>query len=202
MNATIENVVLNDTMRALTEGMGTDIARVEKLIGRYGQTLVDTLGALVTPDQARAMNQKGRLHTVHIGGLIVSQGMETQGYSRAHAIIASIIALAPEGARVSFRDAHVTMGAQGDQFTQPIPGVSRARMMRYFQSAGAMGTISTRTSSTVGKSGLFAALGCVTKSDAHGFTIVSKAAPLLVAYALELERMTDSRVKLLSGDEE
>jgi len=198
----IENVVMNATSTALTEGMGTDIARVVKLVDRYGQALVDTLGALVTPDQARAMSQKARLHTVHMGGMIVSQGLETQGYSRAHAIIASIIALAPEGVRVAFRDAHVTMGAQGDQFTQPIPGVSRARMMRFFQSAGAMGTISTRTSSTVGKSGLFTALGCVTKSDAHGFTIVSKASPLLIAYALELERMTDSRVKLLSGEDE
>jgi hypothetical protein len=201
MNAAVEQVTLNATVIALTEGMGSDIARVEKLISRYGQPLVDTLGALVSPDQARAMNQKGRLHTVHIGGLIVSQGMEDQGYSRAHAILASIIALAPVGARISFKDAHVTMGAQGDQFTQPIPGVSRARMMRYFQSAGALGTISTRTSSTVGKSGLFTVLGCVEKSDAHGFTIVSKASPLLIAYAMELERLTDSRVKLLNGEE-
>lgn len=191
----------NATSLALTADMGSDQTRADKIVAKYGQALVDTVGALVSAEAVRPMGQKARLHALHIASLIVSQGLENKGFSKAHAIIASIIALAPVGSRVSFKDAHWTMGASGDQFSHPIPGVSRQRLMRFIGRAGALGTISTRTSSTVGKNGLFTALGMVEKSDAHGFTVVSKASPLLVAYAMELERMTDGRIELLDKSE-
>ncbi len=197
-------IVLNATVSALMnpEHLGTDAPRVAKTIARMGQSGVDFLGAMITPSQVERMGQKARMHACFLASFITSGGTDLMGFSRAHAFVGACIALLPEGVRVSYADAHYLLGVsnKGAQ-ANPIPGVSRARLMRFLGgSAGATGTITTRVSSTVGKNGLWGALGVTVKGDKHGFTVESRAPGFLVAYALALEQMTDGALRLLNDE--
>lgn len=199
------NLILNATVSALTnpEKLGSDAGRVSKVIARGGQSLIDFLGHFVTPEQVARMGQKARMHTVFMGNFITSGSTDTTGFSKAHAFIGACIALAPEQTRVAFVDAHYLCGVSAAGYAAaPIPGVSRARLQRFIGRAGAAGTITTRTSSTVGVNGLFDCLGVTTKGDKHGFNVVNRGIPFLVAYAAALEAMTDGNLSLLSKDSE
>lgn len=197
-------LILNATVQALSnpEKLGSDVTRVSKVIARGGQSLIDFLGAFVTPEQVARMGQKARMHTVFMGNLITSGSTDLAGYSKAHAFIGAAIALAPENTRVAFCDAHYLCGVSAAGYAAaPIPGVSRARLQRFIGRAGAAGTITTRTSSTVGVNGVFDCLGVTTKGDKHGFTVINRGVPFLVAYAAALEQMTDGALSLIAKDE-
>lgn len=199
-----QTLTLNPVVEFLTnpENCGTDASRIIKSVQAGGQRSVDLLGAFLTVDQCKRIPQKARLHVVRIANFVTSGSTDIRGFNRAYAHACAMLALAPVGVRVSYTDAHYHLGVSSKgQDATPIPGVSRARMQRFIGRAGAAGTITTRVSSALGKNGLFGALGCSEKGDAHGFTVVSKAHPLLIAYATALDAMTDGALQLTEGDE-
>lgn len=197
-------LILNATVSALVnpEALGTDAARVSKTVARMGQSGVDFLGAFIKPEQVARMGQKARMHACFLASFITSGATDTTGFSKAHAFIGAALALAPEGSRVAFCDAHYLCGASSKGYAAaPIPGVSRARLQRFIGHAGAAGTITTRVSSTVGVNGLWGCLGATEKGDKHGFNVVTRNIPFLIAYAQALEQMTDGALSLLDkGD--
>lgn len=194
-----QTLTLNDTARALLnpEVTRTDAKPISRAL--YNQAAIDTLGAFVTPEEAAKLTQKQRLTVARIVEFIVSGS--TSGYMRESAILGAMLALMPEETRVAFADAQHTMGMQGDQFTRPVPGVSRQRMVRFFGRKSAAGTILTRLSQM---RGMWDVLGVTHKGDAHGFEVKKggKGRALLVAYALALEQMTDGQLALLNKDKD
>lgn len=184
------------------ENCGSDASRISHSILTGGQTSVDLLGAFLTLDQVKRIPQKARLHVTRIANFITSGSTDTRGFNRAYAIQCAMVALAPVGVRVTYTDAHYLLGASAKGYAAaPIPGVSRARMLRFIGSAGCTGTITTRVSSAAGKNGLWVALGALDQSDKHGFVVRSHAHPLLIAYATALDAMTDGALQLTEKDQ-
>lgn len=177
------------------EALKSDAKRVGKIVST--QQIVDFLGAFCTPGQVAPMSQKQRLTLALIAEFVTTGG--TSGYMRESALLGAMLALMPESTRVGFDDAQHAMGLQGTQFTQPVPGVSRARMVRFFGSKPSAGTVLTRLSQI---RGMWDLLGVTEKTDAHGFALRegAKGSPLLVAYAHALEQMTDGQLALLTKE--
>lgn len=197
MSTATVSLNLNETARTLLnpEVTRSDSKGIAKAL--YSQACIDTLGAFVTPEQAGKLTQKQRLTVARVVEFIVSGS--TSGYMRESAILGAMLALMPEDTRIAFADAQVTMGLQGDQFTRPVPGVSRQRMMRFFGSKPAAGTVLTRLSQM---RGMWDVMGVTEKGDAHGFSVKKggKGNALLTAYAVALEQMTDGALALLTKD--
>jgi hypothetical protein len=183
--------ILNSTVSALLAiDLKTDRETINKQLVIGGQSTAEFLGHFVNPEHVRGFNQKRVLTVVKLANFVTSGA--TAGYMRESAILAAIIALLPVGSRVDFESTRFAMGGKGSEHVTPLPGVSRARMVRFF-GLGNMGTISTRLSQIAV---MWENLGVLSR-DAHGFTVVNRSVPLLVAYAHALEKMTDSQLALL-----
>lgn len=174
----------------------SDASTLLGYLDRGGASLCAVLGAFCSAEQIASLPQKGIMHLAKIATFINSQGLDTRGFSKEYAAIAAACALTPLNVRIAYADLHHALGVKGNQFTTPIPGVSRAKLARFFKT-GSAGTVTTRTSSSTGKNGLFGALGVTEKVDANGFVVTSRGAPLLIAYAQQLDKMTDGAFDFL-----
>ena len=102
------------------------------------------------------------------------------------------------------RPTRTVCGATGEG-TAPIAGVSRSKLRAIITGYSTrIGTIATQVSRSVGKGGLFAGMGIVTKPDEHGFAVTpnGRAHPFLLAYAVTLNGMSDrTLIELMEGNE-
>ena len=167
-------------------------------------TIVDTLGAFVTVKEVERMNQKARVHTVRNARWIASSGLDGDKFDRASAFCAAIICNA-SSSRVSYHEAHHACGASTNKSNAPtnIPGVQRQKLHAIIKGYTTnMGTISTQVSRTVGASGIFTCMGIVEKSDRNGFTVLNTAHPFLIAFALELNKIsTRQLIEMMEASE-
>ena len=187
---------LNATIRALINPtvLKSDTDRVNKCLfdSTFAQAIVDTIGALVTPDEVGQMMQKGRVHTARVGRWIASSGLDLSKFDRASAFCAAVIcdSSAP---RIAYADLHYVCGGSINSPVS-IPGVSRAKLRAVIKGYTTnMGTISTQVSRTVGAGGLFTAMGIVSKKDSHGFSVNpnGREHPFLKAYAITLNSLSE-----------
>ncbi len=205
----MSQVTLNASTSALLDAafLGTDAERVAKVVfnNSFAQSVIDTIGAFVTPEEVANMNQKARLHTARAARWIASGGLDLKCFDRASAFCAAVIASTSQK-RVAFCDVHYVCGATGEG-TSPINGVSRAKLRTvitgYTTNAG---TISTQVSRSVGEKGIFTGMGIVekVKGDKHGFTVTPEGRNhgFLIAYAMTLNSLSDSTLIEMMGDKE
>lgn len=163
--------------------------------------------SFITEAEALKMTQKQALTVARMCDFIVTGIVSSttdragvtkaKSYFRNAALLGSALVLMPEETRVSFADLQHTAGMQGDQFTRPIPGVSRARMLKVWGGRSAAGTVLTQLSQM---RGMWDVLG-VTEADGHGFKVVNKSRPLLIAYAEKLQSLTDGQLQLIADSE-
>lgn len=147
---------------------------------------------------AKMTNQKSIMRLAQALDFIVSGNVRS--FDKATAYLVAALALSKQ-ATVSYHDMHYLIGAPGSDSTAHIKGVSRAKMHKVLSSITSMGTITSQVSRTVGANGFLTVFGIVTKSDKHGVTIANREHPILVAYAAQLQRMTDGALELaVSGN--
>lgn len=192
------SILKSDSQRVVNCIFGTERDPVT-----YTQSIIDTLGALVTPEEVNNMVQKARVHTVRMGRWIASAGLDLGKFDRATAYCAAVIANT-SSPRVAYADLHYVCGGRGEN-TTPIGGVSRAKFQaiigRYTSN---MGTISAQCARTVGKNGIFPAMGVTSKTDVHGFAVTETGRnhPFLIALAVTLNGLSDRTIiELMQGED-
>jgi hypothetical protein len=176
--------------------LGTDKGFIAK---RLNSHVVELMNATVSPEMVSpdAMNQKGVKRIVQLANFAVSGNVED--FDAVTAFMVSAVLLTKQET-ITYRDAHFLCGLGIDE-AQHVKGVSRAKLSRFLGTAGTAGTITAKVSRTTGKRGFFTALGITAKGDAHSFTLTptAKQNPLLLAYAMQLEKMTDSALALIAA---
>lgn len=190
MNRTASQVALT----ALS--LGTDHTRVVKLLSHDAtRTMFD---AIIEPDAVLSLNQKACMRLAQSSAFAVSGDMKA--LDKGTATLVAMIALSAQS-RIVFDDARYLMGELVDG-AQHVAGVSRQRLHRFIGIVGRSGTIRSKLSRTVSKRGFFSALGITTKSDAHECTLTpnAKSHPLILAYAAQLQRVTDDQFELLTRE--
>lgn len=171
---------------------GTDTSFIKKQIAKGAQNFSDLLNAIVTQEQLSAImkNQKGVKRFVQSLNFALSG--DTNDFDAVSAYMVSCIALTKDST-ITYKNAHFLCGIGSDN-AQLIKGISKAKVSRFIGDAGSAGTITSKVSRTTGKNGFFTALNITSKSDSHSFTLSDSAKnnPLILAYAYQLEKMTES----------
>lgn len=177
----------------LTISLGTDAPRVTRMLSHV--PTVAFLNAIATAEQVSKMNQKGALRLVESCAFAVSG--DAKSFDKGTAMLTAAIALTQQP-RLVFDDLKFLMG-MGVDGASHIAGVSRAKMHKFIGRVGAAGTIRSKLSRTVANRGIFGALGITSKGDAHSceLTDTAKRHPLVIAYAAQLEKMTDGTFEVL-----
>lgn len=174
----------------------TDTAFINKRLTEHVIALID---ATVAPESVapEAMNQKGVKRLVQLASFAVSGNY--RDFDEVTAYMVSAVLLTKQNT-VTFKDAQFLCGL-GQDDAQHIRGVSRAKLARFFKRETTAGTITSKVSRTAGKRGFFTALGITSKSDAHSFTLTDQAKQnaLLIAYAYQLEKMSDQALALIQN---
>lgn len=183
---TLRNVIASGALKSDTKRVSNTLAH---------EATAQVITTLIPHDAWARMNQKAILRTVQACDFIAT-GDALKSCDEVTSAMVAIIALANQS-QVSFADAHLAAGASKE--ASPIKGVSRARLARFLPRTSNLGTITSKVSRTVGKAGLFTALGITVKGDTHSFilTDAAKSHPFIIAYALGLEQMTEGAFTLL-----
>ena len=193
---------MNNTNAHITLLNNTDFASdtsfIRKQVSKGGQFFSELITQLSTIEQLQNItkNQKGvKRYTQAINFALNG---DVTSFDAVTAYTVSCIALT-KSKSISFQDVHFLCGVGSDNASH-IKGISRAKVSRFIGSAGTTGTVTSKVSRTVGKNGFFTALNITEKSDKHSFTLTDTAKnnALILAYAYQLERMTDSTFLTLS----
>lgn len=165
------------------------------------------LDAWTTPEQLKGCPQKALIKLVRHARWVATDGLALNKrggniLDSAIGLISCIVALSAQD-RVSFHDAHAVCGGTQEGATQ-VKGVSRARLHKVLPDVvrRAAGTLSAQHSRTVGKNGVFGALGITSKSDAHGFAVVNRNHPMVIMTADVLNRLSDTTIVNILGNQE
>ena len=193
--------LLNTLTANINNGLyASDNSFIAKQVKLGGAHFAELAPMLSTTEQLNAMNQKGVKRFVQAVNFALSGDLKQ--FDAVTAYMVSAIILTKDN-NISFQNAHFLCGLNSDNATA-IRGVSRAKVSRFLQNAGTAGTITSKVSRTAGKGGFFTALGITSKSDKHSFTLSDNAKnnALLLAYASQLEKMTDGSFKLLQKEKQ
>ncbi len=187
---------VNNSVVSLFESrdLGTDRAFVNNVLKRGGDALKVFMGQVFKVEQFAGVKQKGMKRVIQAASFALSGNVKD--YDEGTAYCVALVMLTNQ-TTVKFSDAHALMGCTIDG-AQHIKGVSRAKLSRFLGRVGTAGTVTSKTSRTVGSGGFFTGLGITLKGDAHSFTLCDGARenPLLLAYAMQLQSMTDSQLEL------
>lgn len=175
----------------------SDTSFIAKQIEKGGKFFAEFAPLLASVDQLKAMNQKGVKRFVQAVNYALSGNIKD--FDAVTAYMVSAVILSKEN-NITFQNAHFLCGLNTEHATH-IKGASRARLARFIGNAGTAGTITSKVSRTTGKGGFFTALNITSKSDKHGFSLTENAKinPLLLAYAKQLETMSDSALQLINS---
>ena len=176
----------------------SDNSFIQKQVIKGGAHFEAFAPMLSTTEQLQAMNQKGVKRFVQAVNFALSGNVKD--FDAVTAYMVSAVILTKENT-VSFQNAHFLCGLNTEH-AQAIKGASRARLNKFLGNAGTAGTITSKVSRTTGKGGFFTALNITSKSDKHSFTLTDSAKnnALLLAYAKQLENMTDGAFNLIQSD--
>jgi hypothetical protein len=173
----------------------SDTTFVRKQIEKGGSFFSEFAPVVCDENQLDAMNQKGVKRFTQAVNFALSGNVKD--FDEVTAFMVSAVMLSKEET-ISFSRVHFLCGVGVDGATH-IKGVSRQRLARFIGNAGTVGTITSKVSRTTGKGGFFTALGITAKADRNSFTLTANAKqnPLLLAYAVQLEKMTDGALALI-----
>lgn len=161
----------------------------------YGQSIIDTIGVLLTENDVSGMNQKAGVYVARACRWIASSGLDTGKHSQILSFVVATVCNTAQS-RISFSDMHYAAGGKGDN-TAPIGGISRAKLGAIigFGSRN-MGTLSAQVSGFAGARGILTGLGITAKPDNNGFSVTAtgRAHPFILAYALTLNGLSDRTV--------
>jgi hypothetical protein len=176
----------------LSGSFGSDTGFIKAQIEKGGNFFAELLQQICTVEQLKGItsNQKGVKRFVQ--SLNFALNGDIKSFDAVTAYMVSCVALTKEST-ITFQNAHFLCGVHNEN-ANLIKGVSKAKVSRFIGNAGTKGTISSKVSRTSGKNGFFTHLNITNKSDANSFTLTSdaKSNPLILAYAYQLERMTES----------
>lgn len=175
----------------------SDSAFINKQVVKGGQHFKQLAPLLCNSEQLNNMNQKGVKRFVQSVNFALSGDIKE--YDAVTAYLVSAVVLTKDNT-ISYKNAHFLCGLNTDN-AENIRGLSRAKFNKFLSNAGTAGTITSKVSRTTGKGGFFTALNITNKSDKHSFTLTDSAKnnPLLLAYASQLEKMTDGAFNLLQA---
>lgn len=192
----------NHTLTALQANINnglyaSDTAYINKAVLKNASHFADLLPLLVTSEQLNACNQKAVKRLVQSINFALNGNVSDFDAVTAYMVSAVILTKQPS---ITFQNAHFLCGLNTEH-AQAVQGASRARLNKFIGNAGTAGTITSKVSRTTGKGGFFTALNITNKSDKHGFTLSDNAKQnaLLLSYAVQLEKMTDSTFLTLTN---
>lgn len=196
-NSTLFSVFSAQISRLISKGACVaDVSRMRKFANET--TCEFAQGAIDSNVVAAMSNQKAIMRTAQALNFIASG--DSAAFDNVTAMLISTILLSTQKT-ITFSDVHYLIGGNGNENSSHVRGVSRAKLSRFIGLCSNMGTVTSKASRTVGKNGLFSALGISVKSDAHSFTIseTAKSNPFVIAYAARLQSMTEGQFELLSS---
>lgn len=190
--------IANLNSKIVTGAYASDTGFISKQVLKGGAHFEAFAPMLSTTEQLNAMNQKGVKRFVQAVNFALSGNVKD--FDAVTAYMVSAVILTKENT-VSFQNAHFLCGLNTEH-AHAIKGASRARLNKFLGNAGTAGTITSKVSRTTGKGGFFTALNITNKSDKHSFTLTDSAKnnALLLAYAKQLENMTDGAFNLIMSD--
>lgn len=173
----------------------SDNSFIAKQLSKGGEYFASFAPIVCDENQLDAMNQKGVKRFTQALNFAISGNVKD--FDEVTAFLVSAVMLSKEET-ITFSRVHFLCGVGVDGAAH-IKGVSRARLARFIGNAGTVGTITSKVSRTTGKGGFFTALGITAKADRNSFTLTAdaKSNPLLLAYAKQLEKMTDGALALI-----
>ena len=176
----------------LNTGFGSDTSFIQKQVLKGGDFFAELITQICTFEQLKAItsNQKGVKRFVQSLNFALNGDINT--FDAVTAYMVSCVALTKDNT-IKYQDAHFLCGV-GNENAKLSKGVSKAKVSRFIGNAGTAGTITSKVSRTSGKNGFFTHLNITSKSDKHSFTLSdnAKSNALILAYAYQLERMTES----------
>lgn len=192
----------NATTRAIIANSGAEGSRVVNCIEgtmrdpvTYSQSIIDTIGALILPENVAGMNQKAGVYVARACRWIASQGTDFDKHSKILSFVVATAANTSQ-ARICFADMQYAAGGRGEN-TNSINGVSRSKFGAIigFGSRN-MGTLSAQVSGFAGKRGILTGLGILTNNDTHSFSVApdGRAHPFMLAYADTLNSLSDRTI--------
>lgn len=185
--------------QAATNGQfKSDSGAVLKQINKGGEFLQTVVDQILTAQSCTALMKNQKAVKRFLQAVNFSVSGDTNNFDASYAYVFATIALTKSDT-ISFDSMRFIMGLNKEG-AQTIAGVSRQKLDRFLALKTTAGTIKTKTTHSVGTNGFMTALGVTSKSDAHGFTLtpVAKTHPLVVAYAYQLEKMTDGAFNLVT----
>jgi hypothetical protein len=144
------------------------------------------------------MNQKGLMRFVQIANFVVSG--DVSRYDTVSGAMCALVMLTSE-TDVTFENARFALSSTGNEDSRLPKGISGARLRKVL-GLTRRGTVETKVSRTVGQGkmcGYLTALGITQKGSPHGFTVVDRAHPFLIAHGKAISRMSDSALALLQS---
>lgn len=195
----MKNALLNTLNNSIATGAyASDTGFIAKQIIKGDKHFAEFAPLVCNDTQLKAMNQKAVKRFVQSVNFALSGNVKD--FDAVTAYMVSAIVLTKDN-KVSFQNAHFLCGLNTEH-AQAIKGASRAKLNKFLGNAGTAGTITSKVSRSVGKGGFMTALNITSKSDKHSFTLTDSAKhnPLLLAYAKQLENMTDGAFNLIMSD--
>ena len=188
---------INAIVANLNKGAySSDSSFIAKQIDKGGEYFANFINQTVQPEQINAMNQKGAKRFAQAVNFAMSGNVKD--FDPVTAFMVASIVLTKQST-ITFKDAHFLCGIGSDD-AQLIKGISKAKLSRFIGGAGNAGTVTSKVSRTTGKGGFFTALGITGKSDKHSFTLTetAKSNALILAYAHQLQNMTEGALALIN----
>lgn len=194
----MKNLINTLNSKIASNAYASDTGFIQKQVIKGGAHFEQLAPMLSTSEQLSAMNQKGVKRFVQSVNFSLSGNVKDFDAVTAYMVSAVILT---KQETVSFQNAHFLCGLNTEH-AQAIKGTSRARLNKFLGNAGTAGTITSKVSRTTGKGGFFTALGITNKSDKHSFTLspTAKNNALILAYASQLEKMTEGAFNLIMSD--
>lgn len=176
----------------------SDNGFIAKQVIKGGEFFASFAPLTANESQLNSMNQKGVKRWAQAINFALNGDLNN--YDAVTAYMVSAIVLTKDNT-VSFQNAHFLCGLNTEHASN-IRGLSRSKFAKFLGNAGTAGTITSKVSRTTGKGGFFTALNITTKSDKHSFTLSesAKTNALIIAYANQLEKMTDGSFHLLQAN--
>lgn len=187
---------------ANTGAFKSDKEAVLKQLKVGGAHLEAFVNQTLSEEQAKKLfsNQKGAKRYLQAVNFSLSGNIDF--FEKNYAYIFATIALSKDK-NISYEQTQFLMGLNKEG-AQNISGVSRAKLDKFIGLNSTAGTIRSKVTHSVGKNGFLTHMGAVDKEGAHNFVISEKAKtnPLILAYAHQLQKMTDGQFAIIKAKAE
>jgi hypothetical protein len=172
---------------------GTDAKRVQKFATDAALDYCTPLAVIAPETVATMTNQKAILRLAQALNFIASGDVKALDPVIALAVLLVMRDKGGDDAqRCEFSQIHFAFSGHAREGTKPLPGIASPTIRKFLGRLGAS-TVTSQTSRTTGKNGLFTVMGATVR-DSHGFTVANPAHPFIGAYAARLAKMPEGEL--------